>query len=77
MSIHNIACEAGVIRQRVLKFILVKIIAAIFDFYKRGKVGREREIFKKGEWRGKGSQCKGFPRPLPHRRLHLQINIFG
>ena len=73
MSIHNIACEAGVIRRRVL----VKIIAAIFDFYNRGKVGRERETFKEGEWRGKGSQCKGFPRPLPHRRLHLQINIFG
>ena len=42
MSIHNIACEAGVIQRRVLKFILVKIIAAIFDFYNRGKVGGER-----------------------------------
>ena len=64
MSIHNIACEAGVIRQRVLKFILVKIIAAIFDFYKRGKVGREREKFlKKVSGEGREVNVKVFPAP--------------
>ena len=60
MSIHNIACEAGVIRQRVL----VKIIAAIFDFYNRGKVGREREKYlKKVSGEGREVNVKVFPAP--------------
>ena len=67
MSIHNIACEAGVIRRRVLKFILVKIIAAIFDFYNRGKVGRERErsfkFLKKVSGEGREVNVIVFPAP--------------
>ena len=60
MSIHNIACEAGLIRRRVL----VKIIAAIFDFYNRGKVGREREKFlKKVSGEGREVNVKVFPAP--------------
>ena len=81
MSIHNIACEAGVIRRRVLKFILVKLQLLSSIFITEERWGeRDRtfiQIFKEGEWRGQGSQCNCFPRPFPHRRLHLQINIFG
>ena len=48
MSIHNIACEVGVIS--------VKIIAAIVCFYSSGKQGTEGSFYQGGSKRRRGEE---------------------
>ena len=62
-----------------LRFILVTIIAAIFDFYGRVGLGREKNLYQGAERQYKGTEGGGggiwiniplsFPAPFPHLRL--------
>ena len=52
--------------RQMLSIIFVEIIAAIFDFYSSGRLGRKRNMYQGGECQSKeGGQGEPFPAPHP------------
>ena len=69
-KIYTKGWAQGEVGRQMLSFIFVEIIAAIFDFYSSGRLGRQQNLYQGGECQSKeGGQGEPFPAPIPHHWL--------